>query len=73
MDTELLKGFLRFGFVIGGCGLLMVFFQPPNSAEFFLSLCSALMGGALILGVVLISRFFRSRERFIEPKQDEPL
>ncbi len=56
---ELLKGYLRLGFFVGGCGFMLVFIQPPNSAEWVLSVCSALMGGALILGVVIVTRIRR--------------
>lgn len=56
MDLELLRGFLRLGAFIGGCGMLMLFVQPPNSPEWVLSFCSALLGGGLIVGVVLLTR-----------------
>ncbi|MBK8023184.1 MAG: hypothetical protein IPK19_17600 [Chloroflexi bacterium] len=59
LDRETLTGFLRMGFFVGGCGLLMVFVQPPGSAEFVLSVCSAALGGALILGVVALTRLWR--------------
>lgn len=61
IDRSILIGFLRLGFFVGGCGLLMIFFQPPGSAEFVLSVCSALMGGALILGVVVLTRLTRRK------------
>lgn len=56
MGTDFLRGFMRLGVFIGGCGLVMVFLQPPGSAEFVVSLCSAFIGGALIAGVVILSR-----------------
>jgi hypothetical protein len=34
-------------------------FQPRHSAEFVLSVCSALMGGTLMLAVVIIMRLSR--------------
>jgi hypothetical protein len=58
-DSDPLIAFLRLGFFIGGCGLLMAFVQPRPSAQFVLSVCSALMGGALILGVVILKRIGR--------------
>jgi hypothetical protein len=61
IDRDLLTGFLRFGFFIGGCGLLMIFFQPAGSAEFVLSVCSTLLGGALIVGVVVLTRLGRRK------------
>jgi len=57
MDPELLKGFLRLGFFIGVGGLALMFFQPRESPEFVVSACSAIMGGVLVVGVVLLSRF----------------
>jgi hypothetical protein len=57
-----LSGFLRLGFFVGGCGLIMAFMQPRESAEFVLSVCSAAMGAALIAGVVLIVRLTRRKE-----------
>jgi uncharacterized membrane protein len=57
--NESLKGFLQIGMFVGICGLLMVFVQPPGSAEFVLSVCSALLGAILVLGAVLLSRILR--------------
>lgn len=57
MSRDALQGFLRLGFFIGGCGLLMVFLQRPGTAEYVLSVCSTLIGGMLILGVILLIRF----------------
>jgi hypothetical protein len=57
LDNETLRGLLAMGFFIGGGGLLLVFFQPAGSAEQVLSVCSAVMGGALVLGIVLARRY----------------
>jgi hypothetical protein len=62
ISADGLAGFLRLGFFIGGCGLIMAFMQPRNSPEFVLSVCSALMGGALVGGVVLLVRFNRRKD-----------
>jgi hypothetical protein len=59
LDNETLRGLLAMGFFIGGTGLLLVFLQPAGSAEQVLSLCSAAMGGALVLGIILVRRFTR--------------
>ena len=56
---EALRGFFRIGMFIGFCGLLMVLVQPRSSPEFVLSVCSALMGGVLMLGVMIIVRLSR--------------
>lgn len=62
MDPEALRGFLRIGMFLGVCGLVMAFVQPRNSGEFVLSVCSAAMGGALILGAVVLTRWFVRHE-----------
>ena len=56
---EALRNFFRIGMFIGFCGLVLVFVQPRNSPEFVLSICSALMGVALMLGVVIVTRLSR--------------
>ena len=56
---EVLRGFFRIGMFIGLCGFLMIFFEPLDSPEFVLSVCSALIGGALMLGVVILMRLSR--------------
>ncbi len=57
MDKEVLKGFARIGIFIGGGGLVLLLVEPRNSPEFVVSLCSTILGGLLLLGVVLINRF----------------
>ncbi|MCU0476500.1 MAG: hypothetical protein MUC99_10390 [Anaerolineae bacterium] len=58
-----LREFLALGIFIGGCGLLMLPFQPPNSAPFVLSALSALIGGVLVGAVIYVQkRFLRSDE-----------
>lgn len=59
MDREILKGFARIGFLVGGGGLLLLFLEPRNSPEFVVSLCSAVLGGLLLLGVVIINRLMK--------------
>lgn len=56
---DALNVFLRFGMFIGLCGFLLMLTEPRHSPEFVLSLCSALMGGALMLGVVIMMRLSR--------------
>lgn len=57
MDREILKGFARIGIFVGGGGLVLLFLEPRNSPEYVVSLCSAILGGLLLLCVVIISRF----------------
>lgn len=51
---EVLRAFFRIGVFIGVCGLLMALVEPRNSPEFVVSLCSAGIGGALMLGVAIM-------------------
>ena len=60
MAPEILKSSFRLGVMVGGCGFVMIFLQPRNSPEFVLSVCSTLIGAALMLGVVLLMRLPRS-------------
>jgi hypothetical protein len=57
MDRDVLKGFARIGFFVGGGGLILLFLEPPNSPQWVVSLCSSILGGVLIIGVVLLSRW----------------
>ncbi|MBE2267588.1 MAG: hypothetical protein IAE80_05105 [Anaerolinea sp.] len=59
MPVEMLKGFLRIGFFIGGCGFVMIFMQPPGSPEYYVSICSALIGLTLVAGVIIVTRLFK--------------
>lgn len=61
IDSGALAGFLRIGFFVGGCGLLMLFVQPPNTAEWVLSACSAMMGAMLVAGVIAVMRWSRRK------------
>ena len=56
---EALKGFTRIGIFVGGGGLLLLFLEPRNSPEWVISLCSTIMGSALIIGAVLAIRFLK--------------
>ncbi len=58
-QRQLLQVFFRIGVFIVACGLSLVFFQPRDSPEFVVSICSALVGGFLILGAVIIARLIR--------------
>ena len=57
MERSTLQGFFRIGMFIGGCGFVMIFLQPRGSAGFVLSVCSALIGAAMMVGVALLVRF----------------
>ncbi|MBX3086479.1 MAG: hypothetical protein KF716_32890 [Anaerolineae bacterium] len=59
MDREVLKGFARIGFFVGGGGLILLFFEPRNSPEWVISLCSSIIGVLLVVGVMILSRWRR--------------
>lgn len=59
MPDEVLKGFLRIGLLVGVCGFTMIFLQPLDSAQFVLSVCSALIGFTLVGGVIAVSRLLK--------------
>lgn len=56
---DALHGFFRIGMFIGLCGFLLMLVEPRNSPEFMLSLCSTLIGGVLMVGVVIVMRLSR--------------
>ncbi len=68
MAGDALRGFLQLGFFVGGCGLITAFLQPPQSAEFIVSLCSAAMGLVVVLGVILLRRYLFDAL----PEMDDP-
>jgi hypothetical protein len=59
MDHEVLKGFTRIGLFVGGGGLILLLFEPRDSPEWVISLCSAIIGVALLAGVAILSRWRR--------------
>ncbi len=59
MNRDVLKAFARIGLFVGVGGLLLLLVEPRNSPEWIVSLCSALVGGALILVVVAVGRFLK--------------
>lgn len=61
MAHEALRGFLQMGILVGGCGFILIFMQPPNTAGWVLSICSAMMGFALVIGALLLARFLREK------------
>jgi len=56
MARDALQGFLRLGMWVAVCGLVMIFMQEPGSAGFVLSVCSAAIGLAIIMAVVVVMR-----------------
>ncbi|MCO6445294.1 MAG: hypothetical protein J5J04_14535 [Anaerolineae bacterium] len=55
---ESLKGFLRIGVFVGVGGVVLALFQPRESPEFVLSVCNGIIGLLLVVGVVVLHRYF---------------
>jgi len=56
MDPQILRGGLRIGVLVLGLSLVMLPFQPRDSAEFVVTVLAALVGGAFVLGIGLLAR-----------------
>lgn len=59
MNRNALQGILAIGILVGAGGLILAFLQPPNSAEFFISIASCAIGLAIILLALLMNRIMR--------------
>jgi hypothetical protein len=59
MNRNALQGLLAMGIFVGGGGLILAFFQPQDSPEFVVSLCSTGIGLALIGLAVFLNHMFR--------------
>jgi preprotein translocase subunit Sss1 len=59
MTPETLRAFLRAGIFVLGAGLFTALLNRPDSPEFVVSVCSSLIGAALIGGVLLMLRLTR--------------
>jgi hypothetical protein len=57
MQRDALRGFLQIGVFIGVTGFLLALFQPRSSGEFVASICSGVIGMAIVLGVIIVYRF----------------
>lgn len=57
MDKQALRGFLAIAFFVGGSGFFLAFFQPRDSAEFVVSICSGVIGVALIGLILFVQKF----------------
>ena len=56
MDPQILRGGFRIGVVVLGLALMMLPFQPRDSAEFVVSILAAIVGGVFVLGIALLAR-----------------
>lgn len=59
MYRDALRGFLQVALLVGGGGFVLAFFQPRDSAEFVVSICSGIVGVMLLLGVLVLGRITR--------------
>ena len=58
MTPELLKGFYRIAAFVLGVSIALLFVVEPDSAEFVVTLMSIAVGAALMVAVILTSRYF---------------
>lgn len=58
MTPELLKGFYRFAVFVLGDSLALLFVVKPDTAELVVTLLSIGVGAALLVMVILTSRYF---------------
>ena len=56
MDPQILRGGFRIGVLVLGLALLMLPFQPRDSAEFVVTVLAAIVGSAFVLGIALLAR-----------------
>ncbi|MFN8379010.1 MAG: hypothetical protein U0452_10100 [Anaerolineae bacterium] len=61
LDRDQLRTLLSLGALIGIGGLVLAILEPPGSSEQVVSVCSAIIGLALLGVVVLVARFQRQR------------
>jgi hypothetical protein len=69
VDPQLLRGGFRIGILIVLVALVMLPFQPRGSAEFFVTVLAAAIGGLFLLGITALVRW--STPRIPEP-DDKP-
>ena len=56
MDPKILLSFFKIGLFIGGCSFVLIFLEPHDSPEFVLSVCSTMIGFALMSGTIILLR-----------------
>lgn len=59
MQRDVLQSFVRIGIFVGGGGLILLLIEPRQSPEWIVSLCSAVVGAALILGALVVGRVMK--------------
>jgi hypothetical protein len=56
VDPELLRGAFRLGFLVAILALITLPFQPPDSAEFVVTVLALVMGVIFLGGVLVVGR-----------------
>jgi hypothetical protein len=56
MDPQVLRGGFRIAVLVFGLAVLMLPFQPRDSAELVVTVLAALVGAAFMLGIALLAR-----------------
>ena len=56
MDPAILRPALRIAVLVAGLSLVSLPFQPRDSAEFVVTVLSALVGSAFVVGIALLTR-----------------
>ncbi len=59
MNRAYFKGFIRVGIFIGGTALVLLLFEPRDRPEWTVSLCSVMIGAAIILGAFVLDRLMK--------------
>jgi hypothetical protein len=59
MNRNALQSLLAMGVLVGGGGFWLAFYQPKDSPEFVVSLCSGVIGLIIISLVILLNRLLR--------------
>ena len=70
MDPELLRGGFRLGFLVSILALITLPFQPPESAEFVVTVLALAMGVIFLGAVLVVGRL--SSPPIPDPRDKEP-
>lgn len=59
MSPEALRGAFRLAIFLTVCGFGLALLQPRESGEFVVSICSGMIGVAMIIAVLIVLRISR--------------
>jgi hypothetical protein len=57
VDPQILRGGFRIAVLILGAAILILPFEPAGSAEHVVTVMAAVVGGAFVIGIALLTRF----------------